>query len=364
MSPDEPAKSEKTSVHPLEKSNGVGRFLWSVTRAVYIIFWDKKFSAKQRIARYAGVLLIVLIGIELAKCLVDVLESVHDTLPFQLTPEAQTWWKLHITTPVKFCSQMLLALFATLVVIHHRRLEARLSRHRTLIDMLRKLALDNPSESQSLQGIERFICETLECLIMTAQYRNWRKPCVSASLLLRKSSEERFYVYKLVRRRSPESMFDYEKLDNGQYPAGYQISGKNSAAAKVSKYSGEDSLYVPFTRFRHGVKITQGGDNVPRSDRENDAMHINYSPDSPDYRSVSHLGARRSCLLYRVPTNTDGERVAVVCMETNRRACLGELDFHAIQAFSMFLAPILNRANGAIWEKVDTSVPATASQGA
>jgi len=299
-------------------------FLPAILGGVYVWWWDKKFSLRQRLGIWAGWGLLALIFIELG--VGPVLDLFID----------------HFSSPVKRTLGLALFLCASIVVIHHRRLHKRLERHRNFVDVLRKLAVDASlvGKEGSKKKFEEFVSDALRSLVFIVQDQNNRRPCAFAALLYRTGSGEPFRIF--------------DQSPSGRYPRQLKIDGEQSAAAKVADYSHEETLYIPWTRLRHGVKITSA-QNEPeervsqrRTKSVPGAMHISSGKNAPDFLPSSDPNARRSLLLSRVAFEVPGNSprnssVAILCVETNKRACLGELDFHAIQVMGILIGTLLKR---------------------
>lgn len=292
--------------------------------AAYIWWWDKQFNIRQRLGVWAGWGLVLLIVIE-----VCVGPALH------LMPIEQ------LSRRTRQIIEIALLICAITVVLHHWRLEKRLERHRNLVDAVRKLAVMAAATGRqnSNESFEKFVSSVLYCLAFLVEEQNIRHPCACAAMLFRIKPGEPFRIFE----QSP-----------CRYPSNLLIDGARSAAAKAATYLPEETLYIPWTRLRHGVKITsvQGEPEERvvqrRTKSEAGAMLIDDRKNSPDFLPSSDRLARRSLLLSRVPVEAPAESqytqsVAVLCVETNKRACLGELDFHAIQVMGVLIGTVMKK---------------------
>ena len=293
--------------------------------SAYLIWWDKKFAVRQRLGKWAGVLLLFLAAVEITGPMFHWLFL--DGLPRHT--------QLFVSVGLVAC--------AVIVISHHHRLEKRLQRHRVLVDAVRCLAADIAKRPtfHTLEDVTRFIEDALQSLVFVVQQGNHEKPTACAALLLMPPEADHFTIL--------------EQCPKGWHNRELKIDGKESAAARVLNYEAEETLYIPWTRFRNGAKIltiqkdAESHTKHFRTKSEANAMQILGGKEAPDLLPAKLSGARRSLMCSRVPTQnvSPSEKplkgTAVLCLETNKRACLGELDFHAIKVIGVLIGHVLDQ---------------------
>ena len=183
--------------------------------------------------------------------------------------------------------------------------------------------------------LRAFLSEALETLSNLLQDLNRVKPRVAATLLLLAEADSMFSIFA--------------QYPNDGYETGLKVSGTNSAAGRVLN-SFDSTLYIPWTPGRHGVRIeTDPGGKCRHTKLVANALQRIPSSDR-DRLPKSHTKARRSLLCVRVPLEEEQSPKelpckAVLCIETNIRSSLSDVEFVAAQMFASLIAHVLRRSS-------------------
>jgi hypothetical protein len=158
-----------------------------------------------------------------------------------LIPEVE-----HIRLGWRIALIVLLLLVAALLLIHHHRLQHRCGRHEALlasIDALlaaeRQQARSGYNETTRAEAVTRI----LDALVFALEFPNNHEMLLNATVLIRPQPETPFRIaYQDSRHFFP--------------PAELALHPTECVAGKIAEVKTDALIYVPSTKFRHGVQLS------------------------------------------------------------------------------------------------------------
>ena len=308
--------------------------LLDVFGLIYILWWDFKFRSRRRIGRWAAMALPPLL----------VVEFVSSFFHFLPSPE--------LDDILRYVGFGCLALCAFIVLLHHWYLDHRVDQQQRLLNAIQLVATEIvrcPIEC-SAEEARILVYLSLRALTYTLETLIGRQVLISGSIVCEWAEG------------TPFTILEQEPRD--RYDARLELDPDTSAAGRVAKESIGTILYVPWTRFRHGIQIsfesTGLTDHPVRHSVTEIVQEAMEHIGSPAPEELGAVRGRRSLLCIKVPLQEEatsslglrGPRLASLCVESNRRDCHGELDFDAIQVFANLIGVVLQQLKVAAPDRI------------
>jgi hypothetical protein len=280
---------------------------------LYILYWDRKyFSRVWSISYLIPWLLVILSAAELVGSLLHFVSFFDES-----------------SAPTRIGIASALLAVAGTVVWHHHRLEVRIERHQTIMAMTRVLCARaveyyNPADDGCAK---KFIHDALEAFVYALE-RTRGLGLMNACLVVRDAPGKEFRILE-------------------QYPAGTflshtRLSCKESAAAIAAAESGNTTVYIPHTKYIHGIRfVFEEDDFMPSKPPATTTRIIENA-----FQSIDPGHERkflRSLLCMKVPNEIplnsrvhDRLRIApdatlVLCLGAQQADFMGEIELNSIQ---------------------------------
>jgi hypothetical protein len=212
---------------------------------------------------------------------------------------------------------------------HHQRLEKRIERYRYVLSSIMVLAEERCRDLGALSDEDR-VNSMLEAMVFALQNR-WRHK-FKATVLLSERDGLPFSVYAQWSRHSGERFDDMIAIDDS-----------DSVAGIASRARSGELVYVPWTKCRHGVQMTDT--TSPHAGRR--FWRTEIVPNAfqkVETQDPSEMG----CLLcIKIPKGNaefrryNEEARAVLCLSSVTRNCLGDLEFTTMRAAAGLISAAL-----------------------
>jgi hypothetical protein len=286
----------------IESGASVGLSLFFVGAWIYW-YWFKRVI----IAHAFPIVFIVLAGVEVLGPLTHLIPQI-EAMP--------AGWRISL-----ICFLLLTAL---LLLVHHHRLRIRCDRHEALLgslDVLLGVENRRPasgySDAMRIQSIGRI----LDALVFALEFPRNQEMLLNATVLI---------------REEPGSPFRITYQDSRYFfpPDEFALHPTECVAGNVSLEKADCLIYVPSTRFRHGVRLS-GGDSV--------------NVVAGAFQQLEGLPGQTElkCLLcVKVPKGNKRargakRRDAVLCLSGQKSDCMTALHFSAIRVVAALVSFVL-----------------------
>lgn len=269
---------------------------------IYVAFWLCKFYLRQKlIGRVAKFVLIV-------SSVLEFFGPLTHSHVFSLPKGG----------PIPEIIMGLLFSSGLVVLVHHHKLQNRITRYHILLSSTR-VSLEGVN-SRRLSGLNRdrhaetkkAVSEILEAFIFSLGYlRNGEG--FAGSVLMNDAPGAPFHIYG----QDSCSRFEGE----------LQIHQTESVAGKTCTEKVGAIIYMPNTKYPHGVRIA--GEESRTGERESfRTARIVTSVFQNLPQDVAYL---KSMICVRIPLEQATDRIAVLCFSSKHVDVFGDLEFHAVR---------------------------------
>ncbi len=307
---------------------------------LYIGYWDCKFFLRILIAaRIAPVVLGICIFMEALGAILHVLglmgHSETPGAPAHLWIQALTYVDPYLPIP--------LLLAAVITIYHHRRLEIRVKRHQVLLRSIAEVSSSAAHNDRAAapaareREARRHVAQILRSVVTALEFENNRRngQPFSASVLIRNGRDVPFHIFE----QYPKEIFSEDVA----------LDSVNSVAAAAASEKTGNVVYVPNTRFDHGVRIAdeekRNNNRIRRTQttRIMPGIYQRLRPAQCDPRRLKAL----ICAHVPIETRADGRKEnqveVVVSFGAPRPDCMGELDFNAAKVAAALIGRAISR---------------------
>jgi hypothetical protein len=208
------------------------------------------------------------------------------------------------------------------MVYHHHRMLRRVERHNILLSSLRDVAVEAmrlATSSHAIAAEAELLRRILQALTFSLERANPKTPKLDATVVWRHETTDNFRLFL----QYPDNTYNFP-------PEGLPLG---SAADEALKAESKGVVYVPFTSVRHGVLLTAVETVTPRYSRMSLLSNV-FKPLEAGYVPLCH-----ACV--QIPTNPNEQSRYVLSLDADKRSCMGQLEFHALQVVASFVGMLL-----------------------
>ena len=299
--------------------------LWEKLGAYgYMLGWCLSYSFRLHVAPY----LAYVVGMF---SLFEVGETLLHLAVGRLTGQTSTaaiWLSIHTMGLLKESGRTmfwlsLISIPVTLsMVYHHHLMLRRVERHNILLSSLRDVAVEAmrlATSSHATAAEAELLRRILQALTFSLEKANPKSPKLDATVLLRHKTTDNFGLLL----QYPDNTYNFPPQG---LPSG-------SAADEALKAESKGVIYVPFTKVQHGILLTAVETVTPRYSRMSLLSNV-FKPLQTGYVPLCH-----ACV--QIPTNPNEQSRYVLSLDADKRSCMGQLEFHALQVVASFVGMLL-----------------------
>ena len=298
---------------------------------LYLAYWWIQYAFRLRVAPKFAYVVATLSGYEILDSILhQVVDRLHDK-GNPLAVKVVTWIANHqirfldSDSRVLFWASIIAIPVTVLMVYHHHRIQRRVERHDILLSSLRDVT-DEASKIATLSHTDMaekdFLRRVLQALTFSLEKHNSYKPLISATILWRSSEAEGFKLLK----QFPDDMYVFP-------PEG--LPPRSAADAAVDPQS-RGIIYVPWTKFQNGVRVATVESVTPRYSQM-DLLDDVFKPMNMENQPVCHASIEIS--------TGDKNTQYVLCLDANKRSCMGSLEFRALEVVASIIGLVLVSPN-------------------
>jgi hypothetical protein len=235
------------------------------------------------------------------------------------------WWHFYFPTeslPRAWKLIFAVTLFVVVVMlsINHRRLTVRLQRHDVILSSIRLLLEEGVLDDRDGVSPHDRVAKVLTALVSSIEYGR-RGNRMNATVMIRSATDRKFRIAAQDSHRK----FDSE----------LSLDGNCSVAGRAATGPPEVVIYVPNTRFVHGVQI----DLLKTFPKREYFRATEIVAGAFEWLDATNQSLVRSLVCMRVPTSTGLD--TVLCVSGQRTNSLGYLELSAIKVAAGLVAEVL-----------------------
>lgn len=221
-----------------------------------------------------------------------------------------------------------LFLVALTLSINHRRLDVRLQRHDVILSSIRVLMEEGTLDDKDASSTVKRIGQVLDALVFSIGYGR-KHSVINATLMMRAHPDNQFRIAV----QDSRSKFDLN----------ISLDANRSVAAKVATEERPDIvIYVPNTKFLHGVRI----DLLKAFPKRDYFRATEIVPGAFQWIDEANQAVVRSLVCIQVPVTTKNVG-AVLCVSDQDTNTLGYLELSAMKVAAGLIVQVL-RQPGAV----------------
>lgn len=296
---------------------------------LFVGAWSLWFWAQTAlIAPIAAAVLVLFAIVEIAASALHIFpqfEHEITQLVVRLAPSAGSW--------IQVIFSLLLGCAVAGLIYHHWRLDIQVNRTNIVLSSMGTL-LDEESMRVSGGSASDRITAILDALVFAVLEHAQSRGQMQASILI---------------QRRPGENFELSYQDKGSdFDSATRLDPYDSAAANLAGQDFECGtlLYIPNTQYRHGIRIFSG---PTTTDRARTSIRKSYRafevvPNAFQILDEENQKKVRSLLCVQVPLGPgQGRRslageFAVICLSSNRRGRMRDLEYAAIKYAAAFVS--------------------------
>jgi hypothetical protein len=232
-----------------------------------------------------------------------------------------------------------LALFMTW---HHDRVTNRVKEHLSLLSVLRQItaeatrlvANDRAAATEFVEKVLRMLTEAttkFKGQQSARQFRAWRDEAATLRRLAIVLEERQAAGAFRIVARWPQGCYGDLPTKLTQASAAGRVLKKSPDFATRSDFGA--TIYVPWTKFPHGIRLWVDESKSPYYCR------VGFAKDVFEY-----VGDPKPCSMICVecPVESDSASRFVLCLDSNKRWCFSDVDFHAANLVASIIGIIFS----------------------